>query len=344
MACQILRTDELQRQLISTSSGNDCIDMEPIIPSCDAVLDDWKNSVRAGNAMLSGSTIPGILKQGKEEAWEAFKFEIVHVIHTLRLEGWLRLPLERSSQIDIRHLSGALTNAVYVISPPKDLLSKASKDNSNIPLAPTDYPPCVSSHCMTLSAHHVNRLYSNLILRIYGRQIEHLLDREAELEILRRLARKSIGPRLLGTFTNGRFEEFLHAQSLRPEDLRVPKTSDRIAKCMRELHDCVELLPYEREGGPSVWRIWDKCVERCEQVISCLDTQVLENEQRAIIQKEDDWKGTGFVCGVQWPIFKDSVNKYRKWLEVQYGGMEKIKERLVLAHNDVSDQHRYEDR
>jgi choline kinase len=41
------------------------------------------------------------------------------------------------------------------------------------------------------------------------------------------------------------------------------------------------------------------------------------------------------VCGVEWPIFRATVEKYRKWLEEQYGGIDKINERLVFAHNDV---------
>jgi choline kinase len=179
-------------------------------------------------------------------------------------------------------------------------------------------------------------LSSKLLLRIYGPQVEHLIDREAELQILRRLARKRIGPRLLGTFTNGRFEEFFHAATLTPRDLRVPDTSKQIAKRMRELHEGIDLLSKEREGGPFVWRNWDKWVNRCEQVVTWLDQQVREAMPDAVLSKADLWKQHGFVCGVEWPVFRQMIEKYRKWLDDQYGGADKVKERLVFAHNDVS--------
>jgi choline kinase len=174
------------------------------------------------------------------------------------------------------------------------------------------------------------------LLRIYGPQVEHLIDREAELQILRRLARKRIGPRLLGTFTNGRFEEFFHAQTLTPKDLRVPDTSKQIAKRMRELHEGIELLPQEREEGPFVWRNWDKWVERCEQVIAWLDKQVKDGESEAPDPEIEAIKKRGFICGVEWPVFRQAVETYRKWLDEQYGGPGKVNDRLVFAHNDVS--------
>jgi choline kinase len=175
-----------------------------------------------------------------------------------------------------------------------------------------------------------------LLLRIYGPQVEHLIDREAELQILRRLARKRIGPRLLGTFINGRFEEFFHAQTLTFDDLRVPETSKQIAKRMRELHEGIELLRSEREGGPFVWRNWDKWVDRCEQVVTWLDQQVREYNENPESVAAEGWKQRGFVCGVEWPLFRSTIEKYRDWLEARYGGLQSINERLVFAHNDVS--------
>lgn len=181
--------------------------------------------------------------------------------------------------------------------------------------------------------------YSKLLLRIYGPQVEHLIDRESELKILQRLARKRIGPRLLGTFTNGRFEEFLNAKALTAKELRQPDTSKQIAKRMRELHEGIDLLREEREAGPFVWQNWDKWEHRCEQVVTWLDQQVKESNADSIQSPADKWKKRGFVCGTEWPIFRDTIVKYRKWLEDQYGGIDKINERLVFAHNDVSLKH-----
>ena len=178
-------------------------------------------------------------------------------------------------------------------------------------------------------------LSSKLLLRIYGPQVEHLIDRESELQILTRLARKRIGPRLLGTFTNGRFEEFLHAKPLTAKELRNAETSKQIAKRMRELHEGIDLLKEEREAGPFVWQNWDKWVDRCEQIVTWLDDRVRESKQDPALGPGDKWKKRGYVCGMEWPVFRQMVEKYRRWLEEQYGGADKINERMIFAHNDV---------
>jgi len=175
-----------------------------------------------------------------------------------------------------------------------------------------------------------------LLLRIYGPQVEHLIDRENELQILRRLARRKIGPRLLGTFLNGRFEEFFYARTLTAHDLRIPETSKQIAKRMRELHDGIDLLEQERDAGAFVWRNWDKWVERCEEVISWVDRQVLPGEQRAKGSRGEAWKERGLICGVEWSAFRQTVERYRQWLDTEYEGTAGIRQHLVFAHNDVS--------
>lgn len=153
--------------------------------------------------------------------------------------------------------------------------------------------------------------------------MEHLIDRKVELQILKRLARKRIGPRMLGTFDNGRFEEFFHARTLTAQDLRVPDTSVQIAKRMRELHTGIELLEQELDNGPFVWKNWDSWVDRSGRIVSFLDKQSAQN-------------GQVFLCGVKWPLFRKTVEKYREWLDDYYGGREQVRDQLVFAHNDVS--------
>lgn len=172
------------------------------------------------------------------------------------------------------------------------------------------------------------------MLRVYGPQASHLIDREKELEILKRLARKRIGPRLLGTFLNGRFEQFLQANPLNPEDLWDAETSKQIAKRMRELHDGIDLTREERAAGPFVWQNWDKWVKRSEEVITWLDQQISSYDGSAT-SKTDAWKSRGLVCGVPWSQFAAAVDRYRQWLKEKYGGGEGLRKSLVFAHNDV---------
>ena len=177
------------------------------------------------------------------------------------------------------------------------------------------------------------KIRSKLLLRIYGPQVEHLIDREAELQILRRLARQRIGPRLLGTFKNGRFEEYFYAHALTPKELKTPDVYMQIAKRMRELHDGIELLPEERNAGPFIWRNWDKWVDRCARIVSYIDRQVLSDSPNT--PTKAFFKRRGMTCGVEWRVFRETVERYRKWLNDQYGGPQRVREELVFAHNDV---------
>ncbi|KZM20293.1 uncharacterized protein EKO05_0006995 [Ascochyta rabiei] len=290
--------------------------IDQLVPSCDVVLDNSKTMAYSVDETDSvPETEDSERRRRKEkEAWTKFRYEILRLAHTLKLKGWRRVTMEQHDEIDVQRLSGALTNAVYVVSPPKNV--KPTQERADGVPVPKNPPP-------------------KLLLRIYGPQVEHLIDRESELQILQRLGRKRIGPRMLGTFKNGRFEEFFNAKPLSFKELRVPETSKQIAKRMRELHEGIELLKTEREAGPFVWQNWDKWVDRCEQVVTWLDQQILEGGDAPITSASDRWKKRGLVCGVEWPVFRLMIEKYRGWLEEQYGGIQKINDRMVFAHNDT---------
>ncbi|KFH48638.1 Choline kinase-like protein [Hapsidospora chrysogenum ATCC 11550] len=289
----------------TASSDTDYVDGDAIVPACDVWLDNSKT--------LSYSTATANLEelderaQREREAWIAFKNEIIRTAHTLKLKGWRRVPLDSGESIDVVRVSGALTNAVYVVTPPSDIPGHEGKK-----------PP------------------AKVLLRIYGPQVEHLIDRDNELKVLQRLARKKIGPRLLGTFQNGRFEEYFNASPLTPDDLRDPEVSKQIAKRMRELHDGIELLPHERDGGPAVWKNWESWLENTERIVTFLDKQVgaarNDGRRNSIFHA---WKANGYVCGVPWPQFKAMVVKYREYLNTFYQDQKALNEALVFAHNDT---------
>ncbi|KAL2368578.1 hypothetical protein RJ035_002473 [Blastomyces gilchristii] len=299
-----------------STSDSDYSDADQPPPSADVVLDNSKTLLYGGgeadNDFGSQSSLNNLPAKAKGH-WLKFKFEIVRLTHTLGFRGWRRIPLEDCSNIEVVRLSGALTNAVYVVSPPKNLPLPSSSGSSSV--MPRHPPP-------------------QLLLRIYGPQVEHLIDRESELQILRRLGKRNIGPRVLGTFNNGRFEQYFHARTLTPRDLRNPETSKQIAKRMRELHDGIELLPEERESGPFIWKNWDKWVERCERVASWLDSEIKSPLNQSKLESEP-WRRHGFVCGAPWPKFRKLVESYRKWLDTCYGGAPEINKQLVFAHNDT---------
>lgn len=293
----------------TVSSDTEYVDGDAIVPSCDAWLDNSKTlSYAGGTASTDDITSLSNKAEKEKEHWIIFKNEILRIAHTLRLKGWRRVPLGSGDSLSVERLSGALTNAVYVVLPPTDLPELEGKK-----------PP------------------AKLLLRIYGPQVEHLIDRENELQVLSRLARKKIGPRLLGTFQNGRFEQFFNAVTLTPADLRDPETSRQIAKRMRELHEGIDLLPHEKEAGAAVWKNWDQWQDNVEKIITFLDTQ-LDNGSISIRRDSvlHGWKSNGYVCGTPWSQFKEMVAKYRAHVHSCYANPHEVNNRLVFAHNDVS--------
>ncbi|KAK8024049.1 choline kinase [Apiospora rasikravindrae] len=293
------------------SSDTEYHDGDVLVPSCDAVLDNTKTMSYSGGKALSREEEKAPISRKEEKgrkAWATFKTDVIRIAHTLRIKGWRRVPLDSGHSIEVERLSGALTNAVYVVSPPKDMASKTE---------PGKTPP------------------AKLLLRVYGPQVENIIDRENELSMLRRLARKKIGPRLLGTFENGRFEQFFNAITLTPAHLREPETSKKIAKRMRELHDGIDLLDDEKDGGPSVLKNWDQWLDHVEKVVTFLDKELLAGDGSSTPGPADAWKTRGFVCGVEWAAFKQAIAKYREWLFNHYNSHNTLRDQLVFAHNDT---------
>lgn len=124
---------KLRTQSTAASSEVDLGDLDSIVPSCHAVLDNSNTLSYVGGSAAD--------KEGSKEseAWATFKFEIVRLAHTLRLKGWRQVAMEQSRHIDVERLSGALTNAVYVVSPPKVIAS--GKDESNSEMMYKKSPP-----------------------------------------------------------------------------------------------------------------------------------------------------------------------------------------------------------
>ncbi|KAK6497571.1 hypothetical protein TWF481_011978 [Arthrobotrys musiformis] len=254
-------------------------------------------------------SVPGCeaeLDNSKELSVE-FRAEILRLTHTLKIKNWRKVDLERGEELVVSRISGALTNAVYKVTPPTVDNEKASK--------PVDTP-----YMTPVDKDRRPRKPKPLLLRIYGPQVGHLIDRDTELNILRRLAKHKVGPTLLGTFDNGRFEEFFDATTLTREDIRLPDTSRRIGRRMRDLHDHIPLLDSERAGGPMIWRNWEKWVGRGERVMK--ELQRMKAGKKLLV--------------TNWEKLREVVEeRYRPWLEERYGGMKEIKRQLVFCHNDT---------
>lgn len=122
-----------------------------------------------------------------------------------------------SRALQLTHLKGAMTNEVYQVNWPTE----------------------------------GGKLPRKVLLRIYGKGVDTFFDRNDEIQTFECMSRHGQGPRLLGRFTDGRVEEFIHARTLSAVDLHDPEISALIAAKMREFHD----LDMQ---GPRKVQIWDR--------------------------------------------------------------------------------------
>ena len=134
---------KLRKGSYAVSSDSEYQDGDALIPTAEVVLDNSKTLAYTGGAAESEIDL---LAKGKRSAkdkedWVNFKNEIVRLAHTLRLKGWRRIPLNRGGDVEVERLSGALTNAVYVVSPPKHLPETPSDPRDSTEFLSPKKPP-----------------------------------------------------------------------------------------------------------------------------------------------------------------------------------------------------------
>ncbi|KAH7331908.1 hypothetical protein KP509_20G056800 [Ceratopteris richardii] len=166
-------------------------------------------------------------------------------------ENWSKLPPEAlqtltltlsipiNANIYVRQLKGAMTNEVYQCSwdiaaqycEGSDINAKGDKEEDT-------------------QRFKGDKSRNAVLVRVYGKGVENFFDREDEIRTFEAISNAGQGPRLLGLFATGRIEEFLHARTLTPQDLRHPNVSAMIAVKLREFHQ----LPIGGEHAPQIWK------------------------------------------------------------------------------------------
>ena len=186
--------------------------------------------------------------------------------------------ISHTDDIKIERVSGALTNCVFFVT---KLLQNRKK----------------------------------VLLRVYGNGVDQLCNRQKELDFLKELSILNIGPKLLGIFANGRFEEYLESKPLTKDDLRTPSTSRHIAERMSQLHDIINIFPPYVEPEPEVWANIDRWYPLAVKTV-CSNTFKYTEEQK------EDLKA--FELG----SLKDEIQDLK--IKLRFNSP------IVFAHNDVS--------
>ena len=132
-----------KQSTIGGSSDTDNRDFDELVPSADVVLNNTRTLGCSGGAEDPKASKTDLSKRAirEKEAWLQFKTDIVRLAHTLKLRGWRRVPIERGGDINVVRLSGAMTNAVYVVSPPETLPPATPDALSSTASIPPKKPP-----------------------------------------------------------------------------------------------------------------------------------------------------------------------------------------------------------
>ncbi|KAG5648208.1 hypothetical protein DXG03_006163 [Asterophora parasitica] len=266
--------------------------------SIEALTDILRANSSTSSVQLTEGVVEVVREEGLRHAnvklearqYKTHEFAVLllECLRSLRVPFW-STPEITPGNISIHKVSGSLTNAVFFVS----------------------YPSVRTSR--------------TVLLRIYGFSSGSLISRPRELHTLHILSSQyRIGPRVYGTFENGRVEEYFKSTTLTPSDIRDPTISRWIGARMAELHsvdiEVVENTSPETRGEGKGWEIGAR-----KNVTSWLGPA---EEVLALSSVKDTVRAE-----LDLQTFKQEWNKYLAWLSTvddTHNGS-----RRVFAHNDT---------
>ncbi|KAG9127979.1 hypothetical protein FRC07_006573 [Ceratobasidium sp. 392] len=282
--------------------------------------------------MLPEGDVEEVTEEGVRHAdlkLEARKYKTTHfrqallqVLQTIRVPTWTSAALE-PEHVKIFKVSGALTNAVFFIS----YSGNAPPTSASVPQSSASSTPHLSHRSSSTFQTSTPR---TVLLRIYGPSSSTLISRTDELHTLHILSSVyRIGPRVLGTFQNGRVEEWFDSSALTAEDLRDPVVSRWIGMRMRELHsvDVLGVVGPTWNGQESILNNVLSWRGAAQEVLNMLNAK----ENKLEILPGHFWHGLREKLDLT--RFMRAWDAYWAWLqkwEEEYG-----KSEMVFAHNDT---------
>ncbi|KNE58486.1 hypothetical protein AMAG_04057 [Allomyces macrogynus ATCC 38327] len=284
--------------------------------------------------------------------------QVLRLIHA-RLPHWEQWDqVTNPRDVKLVRISGAMTNCIYAVHGPPRVVHDGEALNGDgalddldldlgaaaLPLAATKsstskpkkspkspVPPplsCTTSNAVPITSNFPlprsadSCVPRRLLLRVYGVGMENYIEREREIYWLRKLSETGYGPRLLATFANGRFEEFLDAATLTKHDLRDPPTSALIAAKLATLHSVAESFPLSpgladrRKADPEIWATLDKYLSMADPALGPILETYPDRTARA-------------QRAVHVPTLRSLLAKIRVALDSH------LKAATVFAHNDL---------
>lgn len=153
-----------------------------------------------------------------------------------------------------------------------------------------------------------NRYEDVVLVRIYGRKTDMLIDRKAETRNIKILHQYNLSPTLFATFKNGLAYEFIPGVTLTPESIVQPKIWQLIASRMAEMHK-VEINNVDRI--PMLW-------SKTQKFLDLVPDKFTDDIKQERISK----------------LFPPNA-KLRDDFKKLYNQLEKLNSPIVFAHNDL---------
>lgn len=221
-----------------------------------------------------------------------FKQDLIALIKGLKVSKWHKVPLS-AANLSVSRISGALTNSIYKLE-----YQNTDEDFQGPPLPA-------------------------LLLRIYGKNVDSIIDRESELATLIKLSQKRIGPRLLGIFANGRFEQFLEGYiTLNKTQIRDEVISQILGRRMKDLHYKIALEHLDISGDlPMAWRLIYKWLDMLEEQLTSTEVSGLTIDEESIFK-------------MKYSEFRENIETYRNWLFDKYD-TNNFSDNFKFCHNDT---------
>ncbi|XP_055322722.1 ethanolamine kinase [Sitodiplosis mosellana] len=154
---------------------------------------------------------------------------------------------------------------------------------------------------------NLNR-YEVILIRIYGKNTEVLIDRQKEVENFKSLHRYGFAPKLLATFNNGLAYEYTDGKPLSKSDVYDEQIWRKIAQRMAEMHRDIDCVPLNE---PVLWKKINKFFDLIPTKYSNPVTQQRREE------------------------LLPPIHEIRAEFNRLYAVVSKIKSPVVFAHNDL---------
>jgi thiamine kinase-like enzyme len=126
-------------------------------------------------------------------------------------------------------------------------------------------------HGITNRIFHVtnasNGVELHALVRVFGAEgVISKAERRRENRLFAQLAERGVAPSLLGTFGNGRVEQWLHARTISLPEMVDPRIVRGVAEAMARLHSFCPEDYLDRPRQPVVWTSIERWMQRATQL------------------------------------------------------------------------------